>query len=71
MDDAFLWPSLVGFGMVVGLIFGHRAERRSWTMRAINGKGYNSTPHHCDGEFYYVITEKHFCEEFQRRAKEI
>lgn len=40
-------------------------------MRAMSkDKPYNSTPHHCEGEFYYVITEKHFCEEFQRRHKE-
>lgn len=56
---------------IIGMGMGCRVERRAWTMRAMSkDKPYNSTPHHCEGEFYYVITEKHFCEEFQRRHKE-
>lgn len=49
-----------------GWVFGVRAERQSWVIRAMPD---GSTPHHCGGRFYFVIEEGYFCREFCRRVK--
>lgn len=55
-------------GFAVGIVFGVFSERKAWTMRAMSNKPNSpNTPHHCDGEFYYIIPEQMFCEEFQRK----
>lgn len=51
---------MVGFGMGMGM------ERKAWTMRALKQDGCG-TAHHCDGEFYYIVPEHVFCDEFMRR----
>lgn len=71
MNDPIGWFLLGFIGFGIGFMLGARSERKAWTMRALGKNVWNSTPHHCEGEFYYVITEKHFCEEYQRRHKEI
>lgn len=55
---------LAAVAFVVGAVCGACGERAVWTSRALPG---NSTPHHCDGEFYYVIPESVFCREYTRR----
>lgn len=53
-------------GWATGVVMGTFTERKAWTMRALpNGSG---TAHHCDGQFYYVLTEKHFVEDYIRKA---
>lgn len=48
---------------------GMSMERTAWTMRALKEDGCG-TPHHCDGEFYYIVPEHTFCDEFMRRPPE-
>lgn len=49
-----------------GIVIGTRTERRAWTMRALpNGSG---TAHHADGQFYYILTEAHFVNDFVRKS---
>lgn len=52
---------------VAGQVFGVWQERRAWTMRAVTRDNPGATAHHCDGEFYYVVTEDVFVNEYQRR----
>lgn len=54
---------LAGCGFVAGFVWGRREERDRWLFRA-----GGSEPHLCDGEFYYVVPEKLFCDEFTRRV---
>lgn len=51
----------------VGVFMGAAVERKAWVMRAFPKNG---SPHFCNGEFYYIVPEKIFCEEFQRRETE-
>lgn len=56
-------------GWAIGVVMGVAGERRAWTMRAMSDKPFApNTPHHCDGEFYYVVPEKMFCEQFTRKV---
>lgn len=68
----FAWGSLFGTGLflmwMLGVYMGLRAERTAWTMRAMSNRPHApNTPHHCDGEFYYIVPEKMFCEQFTRK----
>lgn len=55
-------------GWAVGVVIGTLSERRAWTSRACREPDIaDNTPHHCDGEFYYVVPEKMFCEQFTRK----
>lgn len=41
-------------GLLVGVVIGRANERSEWVTRAMPK---SMTPHHCDGEFYYVVPE--------------
>lgn len=55
-----------------GIVWGVWAERQAWLARAIDradGRYRNSTPHHCNGKFYYVVEEGTFCTEYELSQK--
>lgn len=66
LEIAIWITGIFSAGWIVGLFMGTTSERRAWTMRALpNGSG---TAHHADGEFYYILTESHFVNDFVRKA---
>ena len=53
-----------------GFLLGKSGEQKAWTVRAWSNKPHSSnTPHHCDGEFYYIVPESIFVNEFTRKEK--
>jgi hypothetical protein len=63
---AILGVSLFVF-FALGAFVGAMLERKSWLIRAMSSRPHApNTPHHCNGEFYYIVPEKMFCEEFRR-----
>lgn len=52
----------------IAFALGIRSERKAWTLRAYSRKPHASnTPHHCDGEFYYIVPESIFVHDFTRK----
>ena len=66
LEIGIVVATCLAIGWAVGLVMGTFTERRAWTMRALpNGSG---TAHHANGEFYCILTEKHFVHDFVQKA---
>jgi hypothetical protein len=59
---------VVVFGPVAGAMLGMVAERKRWLLSG-RKREHGRTPHQADGNFYYVIPEKEFCEEYAVAGK--
>lgn len=53
--------------LTAGTCIGVASERKAWKARALTRSAPNGAAHHCDGQFYYVITEECFVNDFQRK----
>ena len=62
-----VWVVIIAVvAFVGGLVVGNRSANEAWRIRA-GYRGYGLTPHHYDGEFYYVIPESEFCRDYQHK----
>lgn len=58
--------------MCIGFLFvGVSIERKSWLMRALTREHPGGSAHHCDGKFYYVVSEDVFVHDYQRRPSSL
>ncbi len=69
LETGIVVAACLSVGWAIGIVMGTFTERKAWTMRAMSNKPHApNTAHFCDGEFYYIVPEKMFCEEFTRKA---
>lgn len=55
-------------GFMLGFLLGVRAANHSWLLTGRQDGRYGRTPHHCAGEFFYVIPEAAFAREYVHRV---
>ncbi len=56
--------------LFLGVRLGMMNERKAWVGKAMRPETPSQSAHHCEGEYYYVLTESFFLQTYRLREKD-